>query len=141
MAERQTRAQRDVRRYGERTVCFSGCPGGFEPPTNSLEGCCSIHLSYGRQRSTNLALGKPRSNPGRTQRPYRRSWQAPACAPPPGWLVVSSRRSSSNAGSSASTLGHRSGESGANNPASVDAEDPAFELDRRLLTTSHPGGG
>src|SRR5881296_911482 len=23
-------------------------PGGFEPPTNSLEGCCSIHLSYGR---------------------------------------------------------------------------------------------
>ena len=25
-------------------------PGGFEPPTNSLEGCCSIHLSYGRSR-------------------------------------------------------------------------------------------
>ena len=24
-------------------------PGGFEPPTNSLEGCCSIHLSYGRE--------------------------------------------------------------------------------------------
>jgi len=24
---------------------------------------------------------------------------------------------------------------------SVDAEDPTFELDRRLLTTSHPGGG
>ena len=24
-------------------------PGGFEPPTNSLEGCCSIHLSYGRR--------------------------------------------------------------------------------------------
>src|SRR5437899_11077772 len=23
-------------------------PGGFEPPTNSSEGCCSIHLSYGR---------------------------------------------------------------------------------------------
>src|SRR5262245_4980670 len=23
-------------------------PGAFEPPTNSLEGCCSIHLSYGR---------------------------------------------------------------------------------------------
>jgi hypothetical protein len=22
-------------------------PGGFEPPTNSLEGCCSIRLSYG----------------------------------------------------------------------------------------------
>src|SRR4029077_5425487 len=23
-------------------------PGGLDPPTNSLEGCCSIHLSYGR---------------------------------------------------------------------------------------------
>jgi hypothetical protein len=22
-------------------------PGGFEPPTNSLEGCCSNPLSYG----------------------------------------------------------------------------------------------
>lgn len=22
-------------------------PGGIEPPTNSLEGCCSIQLSYG----------------------------------------------------------------------------------------------
>ncbi len=23
-------------------------PGRFERPTHSLEGCCSIHLSYGR---------------------------------------------------------------------------------------------
>lgn len=23
------------------------CPGGVEPPTYSLEGCCSIQLSYG----------------------------------------------------------------------------------------------
>ncbi len=23
-------------------------PAGFEPATHSLEGCCSIHLSYGR---------------------------------------------------------------------------------------------
>ena len=23
--------------------------GGFEPPTRSLEGCCSIHLSYWRK--------------------------------------------------------------------------------------------
>ena len=30
-------------------------PGGFEPPTNSLEGCCSIHLSYGRA----IALQQP----------------------------------------------------------------------------------
>src|SRR5262247_533156 len=33
--------------------CRLGCgrtlatPGGLEPPTNSLEGCCSIQLSYG----------------------------------------------------------------------------------------------
>jgi hypothetical protein len=26
-------------------------PGGLEPPTHSLEGCCSIHLSYGRPMS------------------------------------------------------------------------------------------
>ena len=25
-------------------------PGGLEPPTHSLEGCCSIQLSYGRVR-------------------------------------------------------------------------------------------
>ena len=24
------------------------CPEGFEPPTHSLEGCCSIRLSYGQ---------------------------------------------------------------------------------------------
>ena len=29
-------------------------PGGFEPPTNSLEGCCSIHLSYGRRNTAKL---------------------------------------------------------------------------------------
>src|SRR6266536_1541472 len=34
------------------TRTFMGVrPGGFEPPTNSLEGCCSIHLSYGRART------------------------------------------------------------------------------------------
>jgi hypothetical protein len=25
-------------------------PGGLEPPAHSLEGCCSIQLSYGRAR-------------------------------------------------------------------------------------------
>src|SRR5207249_2902073 len=34
---------------GVSSKCASSMrPGGFEPPTNSLEGCCSIHLSYGR---------------------------------------------------------------------------------------------
>jgi hypothetical protein len=26
------------------------CPEGIEPPTHSLEGCCSIQLSYGQSR-------------------------------------------------------------------------------------------
>lgn len=26
------------------------CPEGIEPPTHSLEGCCSIQLSYGQNR-------------------------------------------------------------------------------------------
>ncbi len=25
------------------------CPEGIEPPTHSLEGCCSIRLSYGHK--------------------------------------------------------------------------------------------
>ena len=25
------------------------CPEGIEPPTHSLEGCCSIQLSYGQR--------------------------------------------------------------------------------------------
>ena len=29
-------------------------PEGLEPPTNSLEGCCSIQLSYGTLRRTSL---------------------------------------------------------------------------------------
>ena len=28
-------------------------PAGLEPATHSLEGCCSIHLSYGRVRLFN----------------------------------------------------------------------------------------
>ena len=28
-------------------------PAGLEPATHSLEGCCSIHLSYGRVLSRN----------------------------------------------------------------------------------------
>ena len=26
------------------------CPEGIEPPTHSLEGCCSIQLSYGQSK-------------------------------------------------------------------------------------------
>ncbi len=28
------------------------CPRGIEPLTHSLEGCCSIHLSYGQPLKT-----------------------------------------------------------------------------------------
>ena len=33
-------------------------PAGFEPATHSLEGCCSIQLSYGR---SSLVHSKPRT--------------------------------------------------------------------------------
>jgi hypothetical protein len=33
------------------------CPEGIEPPTHSLEGCCSIQLSYG-QRSREKRYGR-----------------------------------------------------------------------------------
>jgi hypothetical protein len=32
------------------------CPEGIEPPTHSLEGCCSIQLSYGQSHCTMTEL-------------------------------------------------------------------------------------
>src|SRR5258705_6498948 len=60
-------------------------PGGLEPPTNSLEGCCSIHLSYGRQGSPELnKILPPQAHPPMPQKrpstfcghvlPCRHSW-------------------------------------------------------------------
>ena len=34
-------------------TALMACPEGIEPPTHSLEGCCSIQLSYG-QRSREM---------------------------------------------------------------------------------------
>jgi hypothetical protein len=34
-------------------TALMACPEGIEPPTHSLEGCCSIQLSYG-QRSRDM---------------------------------------------------------------------------------------
>src|SRR5205807_2852884 len=50
-------------------------PGGFEPPTNSLEGCCSIHLSYGRaappnSTKTNAPLPRCGGRPREGGAPY-----------------------------------------------------------------------
>ena len=38
--------QKDHRSFTE-MVFIVVSPGGFEPPAHSLEGCCSIQLSYG----------------------------------------------------------------------------------------------
>jgi hypothetical protein len=32
------------------------CPEGIEPPTHSLEGCCSIQLSYGQMSMNAVSL-------------------------------------------------------------------------------------
>ena len=39
-------------------VCNSVIPLGLEPKTYSLEGCCSIQLSYGTKPLRYLALQK-----------------------------------------------------------------------------------
>src|SRR6185503_18179076 len=59
-------------------------PGGFEPPTNSLEGCCSIHLSYGRgttwtPRRRDAESGRRDSNP---RPPGPKPGALPDCATP-----------------------------------------------------------
>lgn len=35
--------------WGRRVDLAVVCPEGIEPPTHSLEGCCSIQLSYGQR--------------------------------------------------------------------------------------------
>src|ERR1043166_5042089 len=56
-------------------------PGGLEPPTNSLEGCCSIHLSYGRDvtaqelNARRLLVHGVRSDPRKLSLPSRSTSQ------------------------------------------------------------------
>lgn len=40
-----------------RRLKFVVRPGGFEPPAKSLEGSCSVHLSYGRVRHFRNGVG------------------------------------------------------------------------------------
>jgi hypothetical protein len=44
----------------EETQLLEGmaCPEGIEPPTHSLEGCCSIQLSYGQRSRERSGRGE-----------------------------------------------------------------------------------
>src|SRR5262245_60194846 len=48
-------------------------PGGFEPPTHSLEGCCSIQLSYGRHSHSSARVASKALVTNRLS-PSRRTW-------------------------------------------------------------------
>jgi hypothetical protein len=54
-------------------------PGGLEPPANSLEGCCSIQLSYGAAAAGYVAAFRAGSKGRSAPRPAR--LQAPAVEP------------------------------------------------------------
>ena len=41
-----------------RAFARMACPEGIEPPTHSLEGCCSIQLSYGQRSRENDGRGE-----------------------------------------------------------------------------------
>jgi hypothetical protein len=47
-------------------------PGGLEPPTFSLEGCCSIRLSYGALREWWRGLLSRRKSKGPSPQPSPR---------------------------------------------------------------------
>src|SRR2546430_8578578 len=56
-------------------------PGGFEPPTNSLEGCCSIHLSYGRAIAQQQLTGRGRAaSPNSATNSAKLNAPLPRCA-------------------------------------------------------------
>ena len=45
-------SRRPERQRARASIEGVACPEGIEPPTHSLEGCCSIQLSYGQIRKT-----------------------------------------------------------------------------------------
>src|SRR5881396_1268934 len=61
-------------------------PGGFEPPTNSLEGCCSIHLSYGRRNNlrdfANLNVCRTYGKHTSADHPRAAAGEPPSHSPP-----------------------------------------------------------
>ena len=62
---------RPFHRFFCRIRSVMATPGGLEPPTNSLEGCCSIQLSYGATGSRNSMEPRRRHRRG-VGRPRRR---------------------------------------------------------------------
>ncbi len=56
VAETITARRGDYPKLIARKLLFLVYPEGIEPPTHSLEGCCSIQLSYG-QRSREIVVG------------------------------------------------------------------------------------
>jgi hypothetical protein len=59
-------------------------PGGLEPPTNSLEGCCSNPLSYGAVGHLSRASGSSSpASPSGNCRHRTLAWDAPAAARSP----------------------------------------------------------
>lgn len=55
MWERCTQNKKASRAYLHNWLILLARPGGFEPPAKSLEGSCSIHLSYGRVTRGNFS--------------------------------------------------------------------------------------
>ena len=68
------------------------CPEGIEPPTHSLEGCCSIQLSYGQRSREKIWSGRKDSN----LRPSGPKPDAlPGCATPRHARIVTGRNTRS----------------------------------------------
>jgi hypothetical protein len=59
IADVVTRSNTGIRRSQSTAVAQRvACPEGIEPPTHSLEGCCSIQLSYGQLKNPDVRVHK-----------------------------------------------------------------------------------
>src|SRR6218665_2436075 len=94
------------------------CPEGLEPPTYSLEGYCSIRLSYGQslhRYGTDSAGAKPPIIPAATARSThenRGNTNAPAARCVPARMVGTGRRGRGARGGAAARGGRGRGAGG-----------------------------